>query len=369
MTTAPIAGRPIAPPPPPPKNGASVSAAAPRASLAALTAPRREGYRPPISFLIGPQKSGKSTLAAGSARPYFVLADPGGLDGLPEAIPCARVEAWDLQAGERMPCPNCGASTPAHGGQCQSCGFDVPPRPTVMGTIDAPLTDEHDFTAVALDTISKIEAMLWDFRKVQENVKSVVKIDNGFGAGYTMAKEHMVRLFDKCARIRDLRGCEIFAMAHQEPKSQHTADGTDFEQWAADLHKKAAAVWLGGADIILYVEKEAKDIPVQIKKMGSVETVMQREYTGRSLAYARPTRGREAGNRYCLPGVMMLGYAIFRSELERGRDIQGQMWAKLRAMPLPERAEAETFLAMAGWTREAHEDVISGSYKTPKKGK
>ncbi len=307
-----------------------------RPALSAMLATVKRGIKPAITLVIGPPKSGKSTLAAGGPNPIFILADPGGLNSLSDDIPRFLPEAWDLLPGEKQ-------------------ATDGPPKITVMGAARALLEEEHDYQTIALDTINRIELMLWHWLMTRDGVKSIEAIGGGYGKGYNMAREKMNELFTLCAAIREQRGCEFFVTSHQEAKNEHDAAGVDFEKWTVDMHKKAASVWLGGADNVLYVEKETRLITVGTGN----EARQQVEYTGRSFAHCRAGRGREAGNRDFLPPMILLGYSIYRQEREKGAQLREALFKRMGEMTLEERAKVETELANEAWSRKAVERIIS----------
>lgn len=321
MTTP---GRPVAAPP---MNGAIKAPPKPvdpSALFSARPSPWLRGV-----LLVGPPKLGKTTMAGGAPSPVFIQADEGGLASLPEGIPSAVPTAWDRTPGSD------------------------PNELTVIGLVRSILEGEHDYRTLVLDTINRIELLLWRWICRIGQVDTIEMFGGGYGKGYTRALEEVNRLIDLLHQVKSRRGMHWIAISHQVTKTAKDATQDDYERVMMQLNEKSAGAWEGAADTIIYAQPEIQTFDhINKDKEGERRKV---EITGRTIAVVKPGRGISAGSRDLVRSPMVLSWPEYEMQARRGAELRKAVYARRAMMTTEERAAFDTRLAAAGFSYEAHE--------------
>lgn len=348
MTTAPIAGRPIAPPIPG-KNGAPTIAPRGVAALpdmARMLAPLQAGLDPSVIVVVGPPGTGKTSFAAGASDPVFLFTDRGGGRTLSKRIHKHRVfpNAWDVVPGE----------SPTIRVVNEEGIESEEPREYLIQWVRALLEKPHDRKAAVIDTLNNAQTLLYRYLCDLEKVNSIEDVGGGFQKGFTRAAEHMAKLRDLVWDLRDRRRMNVVLTSHQVNRKTKDPSGADYEAWALAVHPEIADVWMGAADTILYCEPAIA--VVSSEASGSKDRPKMRtkvDFTGRTTAYTRPARGIQAKNRDMLPATLELSWAVYEEESEKGKQIQDDLQEFLHSLPRAARAAQETYMAENVWSREA----------------
>jgi hypothetical protein len=333
--TAPTPGRPVAPPTVRPLVNPLASAPAklgPSPFVRSAGAPWRRGV-----LLVGPPKTGKTTAAGGAPSPVFIQADEAGLSVLPGDMPHAIPTAWDKAPGSD------------------------PNEPTVMGLVRWLLEGEHDYQTVVIDTVNRIELLLWRWICRIGQVDSIEMFGGGYGKGYTKALEEVNRLIDVLHACKIRRAMHWIAISHQTVKNAKDPTQDDYERAMMQLNEKSASAWEGAVDTIIYAQHEIqttdhinKDLKGERRKV---------EITGRTIAVIKPGRGIAAGSRDLVRSPMILSWAEYERQAKEGAELKKALHAKRAALPLEEQAALDHRLAAAGWSWEAHETEVGSQAK------
>lgn len=324
MTTRPIT-------PPPAQNGIKVGSGKVAAPPVSVFSSKPSAWLRGV-LLIGPPKLGKTTFAGGAPSPVFIQADEGGLASLPEGMPHAVPTAWDYYPG-----------------------ID-PAAFTVMGLVRSILEGEHDYKTLVLDTINRIELLLWRWICKIGQVDSIEFFGGGYGKGYTRALEEVTKLIDLLHEIKLKRGMHWIAISHQIVKTAKDATQDDYERATPQLNEKAAGAWEGAADVIMYAQPEIQTFDhINKDQKGERRKV---EITGRTLAIVKPGRGIAAGSRDLVRSPLILSWPEYEMQAKQGADLRRAVYQRRAGLSTAEQAQLDARLAGAGHAFEAYEQEI-----------
>jgi hypothetical protein len=175
--------------------------------------------RPPRMILLGGEKVGKSTFAAGAPNSIFIPVNlEEGVDDLPVAkFPVCR-SLDDIFA----------------------CG-------------KALLKEEHDFETVVLDSASAAEFLVWQAVCAEANVDSIEKVGGGYGKGYAEALLKWAELLELFDALRE-KGMAVIIIGHTKVKRFDDPERESYDAYQFDIHEKAANMLYRWADSICFAK-------------------------------------------------------------------------------------------------------------------
>lgn len=234
-------------------------------SLSSLRKVRAD--KPPFIFIYGPEKIGKTTLAAEFPNPVFLQTEDGA--------------SGDLELDSF--------------GQLTS--FQA-----VLDAIGALATEDHEFSTVVLDSISALEKLVWAEICQRSNVASIELAAGGYGKGYIEADNAWQEIIDALRYLRDERGMAVVLVGHALISRFDDPETQSYSRYEIDLHKRANSLITRQVDAILLVKKD-----VTIKTDGA------KAGTGRARAdggdsrwiYAQGKPAFVAGNRFNMPEKLL----------------------------------------------------------------
>jgi len=185
-----------------------------------LNSLRRETcIRAPRIILLGVEKIGKSTFAAGADSPAFIPVK--GEEGIDELD----VSAWD-------------------------------PVQEYQDVIDATAslyTGDHKHGTVVLDSASAFEPLVWEKTcQVNGNAASIEKVGGGYGKGYTEALSWWRAVLDGFDALRAEKNMATIIIGHVKVKRFDDPEGPSYDQYQFDLDARAANLLYRWADLILF---------------------------------------------------------------------------------------------------------------------
>ncbi|MEM9489761.1 MAG: ATP-binding protein, partial [Myxococcota bacterium] len=169
---------------------------------------------------------GKTTLASDALNPIFLDCEDG--TGL---IDCARYPFRDEPGG--------------HVAQSYQ---------ELLDAIDDLITGEHNFQSVVIDTLDRVEALLWahicerDSRNSNKTYKSIV--DYGYGKGFEVAVDEWRALCGKLDQLRARRNVTIILLAHAQIRRFGNPEGEDYDRYSLRVHEKASGFLRGWVDVL-----------------------------------------------------------------------------------------------------------------------
>lgn len=192
--------------------------------------------RPARIVLMGVEKIGKSTFAAGAPAPIFIpVKGETGLDDLD--VP-------------RFPV-------------CQSFS-------EVQDALGALAEEDHKFETVVIDSVSTLEPLIHDhICSLEPGITSIEKACGAYGKGYVEAVKYWRDIMAALDFLRDEKGMGCILIGHVAVKNFSDPTGDQFDTYVMDIHKGASAALYRWSDAILFAN--CKTI-VKTEKVGLKET-------------------------------------------------------------------------------------------------
>jgi hypothetical protein len=244
---------------------------------------------PPRLLVLGVEKIGKSTFAAGAPKPVF--------------IPIVREQGIDHLDVPRFPTAN----------RLQD----------VMDALQALATEVHAYKNIVIDSISALESLIWADLCAESGVGSIEKIGGGFGKGYLEALGKWTELLSALDWLRGERGMGSILIGHVRIRlfSDPTADS--YDRYELDLQDRASAAVMRWSDAIVFatskvvVRKDAEGFNRTHKRgLGDDSRVL--------LTQKRPSHpGGGRGIYGHLPYELPLSWDAYAAAVEQAKRSQG----------------------------------------------
>lgn len=235
--------------------------------------------RPPRIVLLGVEKIGKSTFAAGADNPIF--------------LPIRGEEGIDDLDTPRFP--------PAQ-------SFE-----DVLSAVGTLYQEEHDYDTFVIDSASALEPVIWQSLCKQANVDSIEKVGGGYGKGYTEAANMWRQLMDGLDALRQ-KGMAVIVIGHVKVKRFDDPLGDSFDQYQFDVHEKVSNSIFRWADSILFANTK---VVVKKEEVGFNKEKKRAIDIGRGrYLFTQKTPGHPGGGRGVygrLPYELPLSWEAFKS--------------------------------------------------------
>jgi hypothetical protein len=217
--------------------------------------------KPPILLIYGPEKMGKTTLASEFPAPVFVQTEDGASGTL-------ELDSFGLLTTFQE----------------------------VLDALQALATEEHSFKTVNIDSVSKMQKLVWAEACRRNNWSSIEQ--PGFGKGYIETDYVWAELLDACRYLRDHCGMTVILIAHSVTERFDDPETQSYSRYEIDLHKRAMAILTREVDGIFLVKKD-----VTIKTEGAKPGQGRARADGGDARwiYCQGRPAFQAGNRYDMP--------------------------------------------------------------------
>jgi len=185
--------------------------------------------RAPRIVLLGVEKIGKSTFAAGADRPIF--------------LPIRQEEGVDDLDVAKFP-------TLQNFNQVREA----------LGTL---AKEDHDFKTVVIDSASALEPIIYGDVCETEKAASIEKVGGGYGKGYTEALSRWRELMQALDYLRESKNMASVIIGHVKVKKFDDPLNESYDQFQFDVNDKASAALFRWADFIgfantkTFVKKES----------------------------------------------------------------------------------------------------------------
>lgn len=127
------------------------------------------------------------------------------------------------------------------------------PRPTtyqdVLEQVAVVATEQHEYQALVVDSLDKLEPLLWAHVCREAGKKDIEAF--GYGKGYTAAAAEWRNLLDGLDAVR-ARGVMVVLVAHSIVARVEPPETDGYDRYQLRLHRSADAVVCDWADAVLF---------------------------------------------------------------------------------------------------------------------
>ena len=219
---------------------------------------------PPRVLIYGPPGMGKTTLASEFPDPVFIQCEDGTPSGL------------------------------------ELTGFKPESFDDIMEALASLYTDEHDFKTVVIDSLDKMEPLLWAAVCQRNNWQSIES--PGYGKGYVETTYLWRQLIDGLNALRTDRQMSIVMVSHADVERFDDPTSVSYSRYEIRLHKSGRKLVEDEVDAILLIRQEAT---VKQEDQGFNKTRAHAEGGINRFIYCEGRPAFNAKNRFSMPAKIL----------------------------------------------------------------
>jgi hypothetical protein len=175
----------------------------------------------PIVLVYGPEGMGKTSLAHSFPAPVFIQTEEGAPRGM-TLDTFGAIESFE----------------------------------DVMDALGVLASEETPFKTVVIDSLSKMEKLVWNATCDRHGVSSIEEVLKGFGKGYIEADKEWGEFVAACKYLRDHNDITIVWIAHAVTTKFDDPETQSYSRYEVDLHKRAQALMVREATDVLLIKKD-----------------------------------------------------------------------------------------------------------------
>ena len=226
----------------------------------------------PRIMLYGVEGIGKSTFAAYSPKPIFILTEDG-LGSLPvQHFPLAKTVA------------------------------------SVMSAITTLYEEKHDYKTVVLDSLDWLEAMIWQEMEAKHDAK-----DLAYGKGASIAADKWRTIVTAFDALRTKHGITVILIAHTTIKRFDSPETEPYDRYQPKLQERSGSLIREWADAVLFANYKTI---VKQSDVGFNKTVSRGVSSGERMLFTSERPAYMAKNRYSLPESIPLDWDAFAEAIK-----------------------------------------------------
>ena len=233
---------------------------------------KKAKQKPPRIVLYGGSGVGKTSFAASTNKPIFILCEDG----------MGKIEADHFPLAQ---------------------SFE-----DVLKNLQSLIDNDNNYKTLVVDSLDWLEPLIWDKACQDNNWKSIEQ--PGYGKGYVEVLKYWREYITLLNQLRE-KGFMIMQIAHNQIKRFESPEIEAFDRHELKLHRKAADLILEHSDCCFFANYKLGT--VQVKGKGGNMTT--KAVSGERIIYCQEKPAYLAKNRYALPETLPFEWETVRAEM------------------------------------------------------